>query len=115
MHGILVRFLWRCCMSATKRCSTLMRIYTIKGNLRRPLIAASKIVSRRRDRTRKYGLARLIPSLLNRRPDQGFGSRVALARFVRGHRRVSLLGSVEDERAICSEPIKKSPGRGRGF
>jgi hypothetical protein len=34
-----------------------------------------------------------IPNLLNRRPDQRFGNRVALARFVRGHRRVSLLGS----------------------
>jgi hypothetical protein len=35
---------------------------------------------------------------------KGFGNRFALARFVRGHRRVSLLGSVETESAICSEP-----------
>jgi hypothetical protein len=35
--------------------------------------------------------------------------------ILRGHRRISLLGSVENETAIISEPVKKNPGRGRGF
>src|SRR5450631_4704063 len=36
--------------------------------------------------------------------------------IVHGHRRVSLLGSTENERAIFSESItQRSPGRGRGF
>jgi hypothetical protein len=61
----------------------------------------------------------LIPldsELSNRRSDYGFGNRRRARAIVRGHRRVSVLGSVEDESAICSEPIKqKAPAEAGAF
>jgi hypothetical protein len=76
----------------------------------------TEIGLRRRDRTRANMTCQLDSELLNRRPDLRVWQQ-RRARAIRPrHRRVSLLGSVENEGAIRSEPIKqKAPAEAGAF